>query len=148
MISPLLTLAPYEVIASEIAERLAAGRDAGDPLAPWSEEVIVPTAGVSQSIAAALLQYFPNGVAGLRLQTIDTLARRIVNAAGAFPRIATDEERRLAMRTAARSINDPLTATRGAAAMLERSYRDVRDNGVTLVEFSARAGKARSLRNR
>src|SRR6266540_7426750 len=118
MMSPLLTLTPYNTIASKVAERLAAGRDAGDPLAPWSEEVIVATAGVSQSIATALLQLFPNGVAGLQLQTIDKLARRIVNAAGDFPRIATDEERRLTMRTAARSINDPLTATRDTAAML------------------------------
>ncbi|HEY3054530.1 MAG TPA: PD-(D/E)XK nuclease family protein [Thermoanaerobaculia bacterium] len=148
MISPLLTLAPYNVIASRVAERLAAGRGSRDPLAPWAEEVIVASAGVSQSIAAAMLQHFPNGVAALQLHTIDTLARRIVNAAGTFPRVATDEERRLAMRTAARSISDPLTATRGAAAMLERSYRDVRDSGVTLAEFSQRAGAARSLRNR
>ena len=74
--------------------------------------------------------------------------RRIVNTAGEFPRIATDAERRLAMRTATRSIDDPLMATRGAPAMLERSYRDVRDSGLTLGEFSRRMAGARSLRNR
>ena len=137
---------PYHTIASQVAERLAAGRDRGDPLAPRTEEVVVASAGVAQAIAAAMLQHFPSGVAALQLQTIDTLARRIVNAAGEFPRIATDEERRLAMRTAARAIDDPLTSTRGAAAMLERSYRDVRDSGITLAEFSSRASKAR-LRN-
>ena len=148
MASPLLTLAPYNVIASTVAARLAAGRDALDPLAAWTEEVIVASSGVSQSIAAALLERSPRGVAGLQLQTIDTLARRIVNSAGEFPRVATDEERRLAMRTATRSLDDPLTSTRGAAAMLERSYRDVRDTGITLGEFSRRVGAARSLRNR
>ncbi|MGZ8829780.1 MAG: hypothetical protein ACXW2Q_05310 [Thermoanaerobaculia bacterium] len=148
MASPLLTLAPYNVIASTVAARLAAGRDALDPLAAWTEEVIVASGGVSQSIAAALLERCPRGVAGLQLQSIDTLARRIVNSAGEFPRVATDEERRLAMRTATRSLDDPLTSTRGAAAMLERSYRDVRDTGITLGEFSRRVGAARSLRNR
>jgi RecB family exonuclease len=146
--SPLLTLAPYNVIASTVAARLATGRDALDPLAAWTEEVIVASSGVSQSIAAALLERAPRGVAGLQLQSIDTLARRIVNSAGEFPRVATDEERRLAMRTATRSLDDPLTSTRGAAAMLERSYRDVRDTGITLGEFSRRVGAARSLRNR
>jgi len=148
MTSPLLKLAPYNVIASTVAARLAAGRDALDPLAAWTEEVIVASSGVSQSIAAALLERCPRGVAGLQLQSIDTLARRIVSSAGEFPRIATDEERRLAMRTATRSLDDPLTSTRGAAAMLERSYRDVRDTGITLGEFSRRVGAARSLRNR
>ena len=148
MPSPLLTLAPYNVIARTVAARLAAGREALDPLAAWTEEVIVASSGVSQSIAAALLERSPRGVAGLQLQTIDALARRIVNSAGEFPRVATDEERRLAMRTATRSLDDPLTSTRGAAAMLERSYRDVRDTGITLGEFSRRVGAARSLRNR
>ncbi|HSP16140.1 MAG TPA: PD-(D/E)XK nuclease family protein [Thermoanaerobaculia bacterium] len=145
--SPLLTLAPYSEIAGRIAERLAAsGRR--DPLAPWSEEVVVASSGVAQAISAALLERFPNGIAGLQLQTLDTLARRIVNAAGDFPRAATDEERRLAMRTATRSVDDPLTATRGAASMLERSYRDVRDGGLSVLEFQRRFTAARSLRNR
>jgi RecB family exonuclease len=146
--SPLLTLAPYNEIASRVAERLAGGSDRRDAFAPWSEEVVVSSSGVAQSISAALLEQFPSGVAGLHLQTIETLARRIVNAAGEFPRPASDEERRLAMRTATRSLDDPLTATRGAAAMLERSYRDVRDSGLTIAEFQRRVTGARSLRNR
>jgi ATP-dependent helicase/DNAse subunit B len=143
----LLNLAPYREIASSIAERLAAARD-GDPLSLWTEEVIVASNGVAQAISASLLEKLPHGFAALQLQSIETLATRIVNAAGEFPRVATDEERRLAMRTAARSLDDPLTSTRGAASMLERSYRDMRDSGLTLTDFSRRLGGARSLRNR
>ncbi len=145
--APPVTLAPYNVIAGEIAERLAAARDPRDPFGPWPEEVIVASSGVSQAIAAALLRRLPQGVAGLQMQSIETLARRIVNAAGEFPRVATEAERRLAMRTATRSLDDPLVATRGAAGMLERSYRDVRDSGITLAEFARRAG-AKNVRNR
>ncbi|HEV8435426.1 MAG TPA: PD-(D/E)XK nuclease family protein [Thermoanaerobaculia bacterium] len=65
--------------------------------------------------------------AGLQLQTLEELARRIVRR-----RVASDGERRLAMRTAVRSVDDPLMSTRGIAAMLERSYRDMRDSGVRL----------------
>src|SRR5207253_2836707 len=50
--------------------------------------------------------------------------------------------RRLAMRTAVRSIDDPASAeileSRGIASMLERAYRDVRDSGVTLETFRLR----------
>lgn len=146
MPSPLLTLAPYNMIASRVAERLAGARNGCDPLVPWDEEVIIASSGVAQSISSAMLERFPAGVAGLQLHTVDTLARRIVNAAGSFPRPATEVERRLAMRTAARTLHDLLTSTRGAAAMLERSYRDVRDSGSTVGDFSRRFRHARSRR--
>ncbi len=148
MTLPLLTLAPYNVIAATVAERLAAERNGSDPLAPWSEEVIVASNGMARSIAGAVLGRLPAGIAGLQLQTLETLARRIVNAAGEFPRVASEQERRLAMRTATRSLDDPLTSTRGAAAMLERSYRDVRDSGITIADLSRRVTAMRSLRNR
>ena len=101
---------------------------------------------MASAIASALLSRLPNGVAGVRLQTLNDLARRIVNDAGEYPRVAGDAERRLAMRTAARAIDDPMMESRGMAAMLERSYRDVRDAGVTLADFDARARRA-TLRN-
>ena len=101
---------------------------------------------MAAAIAAQLLERKPNGVAGVRLQTLNDLARRIVNDAGEYPRVAGDAERRLAMRTAARAIDDPTMESRGMAAMLERSYRDVRDSGVTLADFDARARRA-ALRN-
>jgi len=134
---PLLRLARSRDIAAEVAERLAAG-------AP--EEVVVASSGMASAIAAELLALVPNGVAGARLQTLNDLARRIVNDAGEYPRVATDAERRLAMRTAARAVDDPMMESRGMAAMLERSYRDVRDTGVMLADFDARARRA-SLRN-
>ncbi|HKS25065.1 MAG TPA: hypothetical protein VJZ76_19880, partial [Thermoanaerobaculia bacterium] len=108
--------------------------------------MIAASSGMAAAIAAELLARKPNGVAGVRLQTINDLARRIVNDAGEYPRVASDAERRLARRTAARAIDDPMMESRGMAAMLERSYRDVRDSGVTLADFDARARRA-TLRN-
>jgi ATP-dependent helicase/DNAse subunit B len=51
------------------------------------------------------------------------------------------------MRTALATIDDPMMETRGIAAMLERSYRDVRDGGLSINEFERRARSALSLRN-
>jgi ATP-dependent helicase/DNAse subunit B len=136
-----LVFARYRDIASQVASRLRDSRT-GDALAPWSCEVIAASGGMADAIAREL-----GAAAGLRLQSIDELARRIVNARGELPRVATDAERRLAMRTAVRSIDDPLTTSRGIAAMLERAYRDVRDSGLTLAHFRERARRA-PLRNR
>jgi hypothetical protein len=140
-------VAPYREIADEIAGRLTAARSGCDPLAPWAEDVIVPSRGVAEAIAAALLKRLPNGMAGLRLQTLEELAQRLLAAAGQTPRVATEGERRLAMRVAARSVDHPMMESRGVASMLERAYRDVRDSGLTLADFAKRAGSTRGLRN-
>ena len=134
---PLLHLARYRDIAAEVAERLISG----DGI-----EVLVASGGVANAIAAELLRRRPSGFAGLRIETIETFAARVVNAAGEFPRVAKDAERRLAMRTAVRSIDDPMMESRGIAAMIDRSWRDVRDGGSTLADFESRARNAR-LRN-
>jgi hypothetical protein len=144
----------YRDIALQVAERLSAGRG-GDPLAPWSEEVIVASRGVADAISRALDrtqwgasalagERDPRPIAGLQLQTLETLARRILNEAGEYPRVASEAERRLAMRMAARAIDDPMMTTRGIAAMLERSYRDVRDSGLTLDDLRTRARRDRT----
>jgi hypothetical protein len=86
---PLVHLAPFHDIAGKVAERLSTGDEV---------EVLVASSGIANAIAGELIRQKPNGVAGLRLETIETFARRIVNAAGEFPRVAGDEERRLAMR--------------------------------------------------
>src|SRR5688572_5394537 len=142
-----LRIAPYREIAHEVAARLIASRERSDPLSPWTEEVIVPSRGVAEAIAAEVLKRTPNGVAGLRLQTLEELAQRVLAAAGQTPRVANDMERRLAMRVAVRSVEHPMMDSRGVASMLERAYRDVRDSGVTLAEFAKRAGATRGLRN-
>jgi RecB family exonuclease len=134
---PLLRLAPYRDIAAEVADYLI--RDA-------SIEVIVASGSVAKAISTELLRRKPNGIAGLHIETIETFSRRIVNAAGEFPRIAGDAERRLAMRTTVRGIDDAMMESRGIAAMIDRSWRDVRDGGLTLPEFESRARNAR-LRN-
>ncbi|HEV7571857.1 MAG TPA: hypothetical protein VGQ21_10205, partial [Thermoanaerobaculia bacterium] len=134
---PLLHLARYRDIAAEVAERL---------ISDGGSEVLVASGGVANAIAAELLRRKPSGFAGLRIETIETFAARVVNAAGEFPRVAKDAERRLAMRFGVRSIEDPMMESRGIAAMIDRSWRDVRDGGVTLAEFESRARNAR-LRN-
>ncbi|HEV7488864.1 MAG TPA: PD-(D/E)XK nuclease family protein [Thermoanaerobaculia bacterium] len=134
---PLLHLARYRDIAAEVADRLIS--DAGS-------EVLVASGGVANAIAAELLRRRPSGFAGLRIETIETFAARVVNAAGEFPRVAKDAERRLAMRFGVRSIDDPMMESRGIAAMIDRSWRDVRDGGFTLADFESRARNAR-LRN-
>jgi len=138
----------YREIAAQIAARLAASRAGVDPLAPWTEDVVVASGGLANAITRELLAHIPNGLAGLQLQTLETLARRIVNAAGEFPRVASEGERRLAMRTAVRLVDDAMLESRGIAAMLERSYRDVRDSGFTLRAFERRVHSVeRSLRS-
>jgi hypothetical protein len=134
--APVLHLVPYRDIAAKVADRISAG-EVG---------VLVASAGVANAISTALLRQRPNGIAGLRLETIETFARRIVNTAGEYPRVAADAERRLAMRTAVRGIDDPMMESRGIAAMIDRAWRDVRDGGSTLAEFESRTRNAR-LRN-
>ena len=129
-----LRFARYREIAAEVAERLNAVRPA-DPLAPWPLEVLVPSRGMAEAIARELLSGNQQpATSNLALHRLEDVARRLVNASGDFPRVASEGERRLAMRAAVRSIDDPMMTTRGIAAMLERSYRDVRDGGMSLAD--------------
>jgi RecB family exonuclease len=127
---------PYREIAATIAERLLEGR--GDPLGPWAFEVVVPSRGMAEAIAAEVVAREPRGVAGLRIRFPDGLARAIVNDAGQWPRVATDAERRLAMRMAVRAIEHPIMDGRGVASMIERSYRDLRDSGLRVAGLPTR----------
>jgi hypothetical protein len=127
---PVLQFGRYRDLAAAVAGRLAS---AETPL-----EVIVASSGVRQSVLAELLQRTPAGVTSIRLDGLEAFARRVVNDGGDYPRVASDGERRLAMRTAVRSIDDPILESRGVAAMLERSYRDTRDSGMTLPDFESR----------
>src|SRR5207253_8106743 len=101
-------------------------------------EVIVASRGVSDAITRALLARDSRPIAALQLHSLEILARRILNDAGEYPRDATDAERRLAMRVASRAVDDPMMTGRGIASMLERTYRDVRDSGLTLKQLRMR----------
>ncbi|HEX2120742.1 MAG TPA: hypothetical protein VHL59_03785, partial [Thermoanaerobaculia bacterium] len=81
-------IAPYQEIATSIAERLT--RESRDPLAPWPEEIIVPSRGVADAIASAVVARTGRGVAALQVRYLDELARAIVNDAGEFPRVANE----------------------------------------------------------
>ena len=130
---PLLHHGSYRDLATAVAARLSASPQ---------QEVIVASAGLANAITIELLHDRP-GLAGLRLQTIDSFARRLLNDAGEYPRPASDAERRLAMRAAVRTVDDPMMETRGIASMLERTYRDVRDGGLTLAELEPRRPRLR-----
>src|SRR5438477_4084306 len=120
---PLLHFARYREIADELASR---------------DDVIVASAGLASQIQwkAAVLGGRP---VSLRLTMLDSFAKRVLNDCGEYPHVASDSERHLAMRTALASIDDPMMNTRGIAPMMERSYRDVRDSGISLAEFELRA---------
>jgi PD-(D/E)XK nuclease superfamily protein len=141
-----LRFAPYREIAREVAARLCDARG-GDPLEAWEEEVIVPSRGMAEAVAEAMLERMPRGFAGLAIRGVDELAKQILQSAGRTPRVASEAERRLAMRTAVRSVEHPMLESRGIAAMLERSYRDVRDSAVALAELAKRVARTRGLRN-
>src|SRR5204863_4642934 len=98
---PLLHHGRYRDLAGAIAARLS---DAPQ------QEVIVASAGLATAITAELLRG-REGVAGLRGHTIDTFARRLPNDAGEYPRVASEEERRLAMRVAVRTVDEPMMHT-------------------------------------
>jgi len=137
-VPPTLHFARYREIAQEIAALLAKSSE---------QEVIVSSGGLAASATAELIRLTPGGVVSARLAMLDSFARRVVNEAGEYPRIASDAERRLAMRAAVAGIDDPMMETRGIAAMMERSYRDIRDSGLTLAEFERRSRGVQSLRN-
>ncbi len=130
---PLVHHGSYRDLAGAVAARLADSPQ---------QEVIVASAGLAGAITAELLRGRA-GVAGLRLQTIDAFARRLLNDAGQYPRVASEAERRLAMRSAVHTVDDPMMETRGIASMLERTYRDLRDGGLTLAEFEPRRPRTR-----
>ena len=137
--TPILHLARYREIAAALAGS--------------SDEIIVASRGVAAAILSERLREAPasageaTGRVEPGLRAIDDFARAVVNDAGEYPRIAGDAERRLAMRSAAAAIDDPLLHTRGAASMLERSYRDVRDGGQTLRDFEQRVRDTPGLRD-
>lgn len=144
----LLRFASYRNIARDVADRLAARRESSEPLAPWEEEVIVPSRGMAEAIGAELLSRLPSGTAGLQIRFLEELAGDLVTRASvdgiATPiRVASPAERRLAMRTAARASTHPMMESRGVATMLERSFRDVRDSAVPFELFARKLAEAR-----
>src|ERR1041385_4769424 len=130
---PLVQHGSYRDLAAAVAARLA---DAPQ------QEVIVASAGLARAITAELLRGRA-GVADLRVRTIDAFAKQLINDAGEYPRVANDAERRLAMRMACPTVDDPMMQTRGMASMLERTYRDLRDGGLTLTRFEPRRARTR-----
>lgn len=105
--------------------------------------VLVPSRAAAAEIVRFALEQVPAGIAGLALYTPESLARSIVNGHGELPRAASDLERRLAMFEAARSLNDPTLPPQGLEAILDRSYRDIRDAGVAVSDLEAQRFRRR-----
>src|SRR5438046_3497008 len=98
MTPPLLRFARYREIAADVASRLATAE----------AEAIVASSGMANAITVEALRNAARGAVSLRLATIEQFARRILNDCGEYPHIATDTERRLAMRMAGRSVAERL----------------------------------------
>jgi len=128
---PVLQFARYRDIAAELAD--CAG------------EVIVASAGLASAIQFNAAKQTGRPVS-LKISTLDTFARRVLNDCSEYPHVATDAERRLAMTKALTGIDHPMTETRGMVPMMERSYRDVRDSGVSIGELERKVRKPLLIR--
>jgi RecB family exonuclease len=132
-----LIFGSYRANASALADELRLRLRAGERC-----EVIVPTRSAAGTLLSRLEDVLPT--TRLEVHSIETLATRIVNEAGRYPRLASEHERELAMELAARSTDAALAATPGMTSMLLRSERDVRDSGIALSDLRLRvAGAAR-----
>jgi hypothetical protein len=128
----------YRSIASALAEELRPRLRAGERC-----EIIVPTRSASEALLERLGDVLPT--IHLEVHSLETLALRVVNAAGHFPRPAADSERELAMELACRSVDADLASTPGITSMLLRAERDVRDSGIPLADLRHRIGSAARL---
>lgn len=140
-----LVTGTYRALATQLAETIHQQRPSTfDAWLARPVPVLVPSRSAATGIAAALLERFPEGVSGVVMTTPEQFAQSLVNAAGEYPRVASDAERRLAMRAAVQGVGDPAFERRGAAAMAERTYRDIRDSGMTTAGFATQLRKART----
>ncbi|HVT01921.1 MAG TPA: PD-(D/E)XK nuclease family protein [Thermoanaerobaculia bacterium] len=139
---PAITDALCSQIVSEISAR---------PLAELLQDpvqILVPSRSAAETIAGGVAERLKRPVAGIVMRSIDTLAVEILNAAGEFPRSATDEEQRLAMIIAADAFLPSDLKTPGITAMLYRTYRDIRDSGLSMSMLAKKAPAPESIPGR
>lgn len=144
---PPLFLGAYSSLADALAERIAKDRsDRGEvTLTQWLArpiEIIVPSRGVMSAIEESLVRLFRGPVAGIELRTPDSFARKLLEQAGELVRVAPDLVQQLAMEAAAIRRLDSELQSPGIGSLLRRSYRDLRDGGVTLAEAQPRLRRA------
>src|SRR5688500_17055095 len=128
-----------EQIAATVRERGGAGGLAA--LVREPVEVVVPSRAVADALVLELLRRLPEGVAGVELRTPEALARLMLNRAGSFPRVATEEEQRLAMAAAAHGARPPLRAVEGLAPLLLRTWCDLRDSDRAIPDLTRAASR-------
>lgn len=129
----------YHDITGELTRRIAPRLEGGAQI-----EILIPSRAIASSITRSLLRLLPHGFSGVVLHTPDSLAKKLFNERGDYPHVASDAERSLAMTAATASI-DPSLRIPGIAAMLDRTYRDLRDSGLTIDLFAARERRMRDL---
>lgn len=135
----------YGEIAAALAARIASRR-AGSPLGA-TIEIIVPSRSAAEELARRVVGD-GGAIAGLQMLQVEQFALRVLNDAGLYPRVPGSAESSLAMELALRAAGGDLATIHGAAAMLLRTHRDLRDSGLTLAEISKRVTKQKGLRNR
>ncbi len=130
------------------AERETRLRDGGpaallrDPV-----EVIVASRAAAQALAAEILREAPGALAGVTLRSLESFAASVINRAGRFPRVAGNDEQRLAMAAAIADAKPPLSSSPGLVPLLLRSWRDLRDGDRTVADFE-KIGRATGDRER
>jgi len=82
------------------------------------------------------------------MRSVETLALQILNAEGEFPRSATDQEQRLATAIAADETLPGDLRTPGINSMLYRTYRDIRESGLSISMLAKRASSIGGLIDR
>lgn len=129
----------YPEIARTCATRIADARAALPLERRFADQllVVVPSATIGKLLAEQLFTHGANATLGVRIETIEHFAEALLVVSGQATRIATAEERLLAMHLATRTVapDDALLKSNGIVAMLERSYRDAIDGGSSLVEL-------------
>ena len=149
---PSLRFGTFSETAERLAERIVAGlmaRPAGERLQRREDQpdIIVSSAALGREVARRAAAAIPGGMAGRQIYTMENFARSVLARARVHVRVASETERRLTMRAAVQSFDDPLFDTRGVVSMLERSYRDLRDSGWS-VERLEKNARIRPLRSR
>ncbi|MBI2213618.1 MAG: PD-(D/E)XK nuclease family protein [Acidobacteria bacterium] len=135
----------YAEIAAALGARIAAQQPGARPGEPV--EIIVPSRSAAEEVARRAIGD-GGAIAGLRALQVEQFALRVLNDGGIYPRLAESTEASLAMELALRSAGGDLSSIHGAAPMLLRTHRDVRDSGVSLAELSRRITKHKGLHNR
>jgi RecB family exonuclease len=146
--SPPLHRGTYLDLADALARLVIGGRrERGETsLAQWLAnpvEIIVPSRGVMERVEESLLRENRGAVAGVHLRTPDSFARAVCERNRKLRRIAPELLQNFAMESAVVRRAPAELRSPGLAAMMRRSYRDLRDTGLRIEDAAPRIQTSR-----